>query len=443
MRFKLNKISFLVAILPMLFFALPILAQENLDDLIAKMDKMQNNREKYNSLIKIIDELSKYDIDLKEVYIKEAVKVSTAIKDTFLMIDIYKRWGDYEIDRSNYQQSMLNYQELLFLQENFQYFTDTLAYSKTLNDIGNCHRRMGNFDKALEFYHQAFQLRLDVGNKRDIASSYNDLGNTYMYLKNYDKAEEFLNKSREMILAINDSATLVHTSLNQGNLMYRKGKMDEAIKYYNEGLEIGRKLNDVSMITACLNNIASIYYFKDDYLNAIKIHKINLEEREKIGEKHAISISHYNLGNCYTWLSDFKKAMGHYEKAKEIQTSIDAKASLLNTLQAMAEMNVEAKKFETAIEYYDELILLKDSFLTIEKLKFIEENEALYNNLRLKKELEVYEKENQILLLKKENAEKNAEIERTQKILAFIFFPLLIAFGFLGYNKYYLKKSTA
>ena len=432
---------FLVLSVILFFLFTPFLkAQKNLDSLVFHLEEMEDNKAKVRNMLYIFEQLADYGEDVQEIYLFDAVKLANNLKDTFLLIETYEKWANFEFKRSNYHEALMTYHDLTSLKENFPLFTDTLSYSQTLNRMGSCHYGMGNFESALEYYNRALLLRMEVGDKSMIALTYNDMGNSYVFMGDYDKAEEFLNKSRKLMIANNDSSILYHTSINMGNLMYKKGEMKKAINFYNEGLALGQKFNLPNVITSCLNNIASVYYYQDDYKKSLQIHLLNLEEREKIGEQHAISVSHFNIANCYTMLGNFQKAKEHYHKAKEIQLTIDAKNSLVNTFQALAEMHIEAKEYNLAVDYYDDLILLKDSLLNVEKVRIIEENEAIFNNLRLRKEIELYEKENQILQLKKENAEKQAEIERTQKRMLFIFLPvLLLIFLWIG-NRFLGKK---
>lgn len=151
-------------------------------------------------------------------------------------------------------------------------------------NIGLVYRNLGEYDKALEYYFKALEIRKDVlGEKHpNTAGSYGNIGVVYHNLEDYDKALEFYNKALEIdkdVLGENHHDTAI--SYNNIGVVYDElGDYDKALEYHNKALEI---------------------------------------KKEVLGEKHAsTAMSYNNIGNVYDDLGDYDKALEYHNKALEI-----------------------------------------------------------------------------------------------------------------------------
>ena len=151
-------------------------------------------------------------------------------------------------------------------------------------NIGLVYRNLGEYDKALDYYFKALEIRKDVlGEKHpNTAGTYGNIGVVYHNLEDYDKALEFYNKALEI-----DKDVL------------GENHHDTAISY---------------------NNIGVVYDELGDYDKALEFHNKALEiKKEVLGEKHAsTAMSYNNIGNVYDDLGDYDKALEYHNKALEI-----------------------------------------------------------------------------------------------------------------------------
>ena len=151
-------------------------------------------------------------------------------------------------------------------------------------NIGLVYRNLGDYNKALEYYFKALEIRKDVlGEKHpNTAGTYGNIGVVYHNLEDYDKALEFYNKALEIdkdVLGENHHDTAI--SYNNIGVVYDElGDYDKALEYHNKALEI---------------------------------------KKEVLGEKHAsTAMSYNNIGNVYDDLGDYDKALEYHNKALEI-----------------------------------------------------------------------------------------------------------------------------
>ena len=151
-------------------------------------------------------------------------------------------------------------------------------------NIGLVYRNLGDYNKALDYYFKALEIRKDVlGEKHpNTAGTYGNIGVVYHNLEDYDKVLEFYNKALEIdkdVLGENHHDTAI--SYNNIGVVYDElGDYDKALEYHNKALEI---------------------------------------KKEVLGEKHAsTAMSYNNIGNVYDDLGDYDKALEYHNKALEI-----------------------------------------------------------------------------------------------------------------------------
>ena len=84
-----------------------------------------------------------------------------------------------------------------------QYAMKAIKYAESTNDheqlvkgysyIGVCHRNLGNYTDALEYYRLGLKKAQELKVTDQEAYAYINLGNLYLYQEQYDEAEENLN----------------------------------------------------------------------------------------------------------------------------------------------------------------------------------------------------------------------------------------------------------
>ena len=96
---------------------------------------------------------------------------------------------------------------------------------QSLFEKGNTYYYKGNYDKAIEYYEKAIELKSDD-------EVYYNMGYVYCNKGNYDKAIECYEKAIELKPDKNEAYN------NMGNTYYYKGNYDKAIEYYEKAIEL-------------------------------------------------------------------------------------------------------------------------------------------------------------------------------------------------------------
>ena len=287
---------------------------------------------------KYIELLWKYGIFLGDyAYYKESVEINlrfvrlseatngqneTTAKAYNNIGNVYRKLGDYD-KALEYHFKALEIRKSLLRENN----SDT---AMSYINIGAVYDELGDYDKALEYDFKALEIYKAVlgENHPDTAMSYNNIGIVYSILGDYGKALEYHFKSLEIqkvVLGENHPETAGSYN-NIGLDQYKLGDYDKALEYYNKALKIRKDvLGEKHPNTAnSYDNIGIVYGDLGDYDKALECQFKALEIRKVVlGENHPENAGSYNnIGNVYANLGDYNKALEYYNKAFGIYIAV-------------------------------------------------------------------------------------------------------------------------
>ena len=320
---------------------------------------------------KYIELLWKYGIFLGDyAYYKESVEINlrfvrlseatngqneTTAKAYNNIGNVYRKLGDYD-KALEYHFKALEIRKSLLRENN----SDT---AMSYINIGAVYDELGDYDKALEYDFKALEIYKAVlgENHPDTAMSYNNIGIVYSILGDYGKALEYHFKSLEIqkvVLGENHPETAGSYN-NIGLDQYKLGDYDKALEYYNKALKIRKDvLGEKHPNTAnSYDNIGIVYGDLGDYDKALECQFKALEIRKYVlGENHPeIASSYNNIGIVYSKLGDYDKALECQFKALEIRKVVLGENHPENAGSYNNIGNVYANlgDYNKALEYYN------------------------------------------------------------------------------------------
>ena len=232
-----------------------------------------------------------------------------------------------------------------------------------LNNLGTSYYSLGNYNKAIEYYKKALEIRINTldENHPDVASSYNNLGAAYNGLGDYNKAIYFFEKALEIkINTLGENHPNVASSYNNLGAAYNDlGDYNKAIEYHEKALEIRINTLDEnhSDLATSYNNLGAAYNNLGDYNKAIEYYKKALEIRiNTLDENHPdLATSYYNLGISYDGLEDYGKAIEYYKKALEIRinTLDENHPDIASSYNNLGVVYNDLGDYNKAIEYHE------------------------------------------------------------------------------------------
>jgi predicted ATPase len=203
----------------------------------------------------------------------------------------------------------------------FKGLSDLIGQSMTLQCVGMCHFRKGEYNKALEV----------LGRSGELA---------------------------QQAKAIGELAT--NTTLKAG-VYSELGDFAQSDENYKKAEELAKKDGDPYKIARIYNNWGDLRMREWRYTDALAILEKSLEPAKRSGNLRLSGYAYGNIGECLVFTGDVVKAKPHIERAKAIFEKVDEK--LMGSRMIMVEgiIHRKAKEWEKARECARKSIFVAES----------------------------------------------------------------------------------
>ncbi|MCK4765148.1 MAG: tetratricopeptide repeat protein [Candidatus Aminicenantes bacterium] len=226
--------------------------------------------------------------------------------------------------------------------------------------IGILQADFGDYDSAIEQYHEAMEIFENTGDISGVSNSLVQIGMIYQYKGDYDTALKQYEKSLQIKEQIGDRKGL-SSSLRQIGMIYQyKGDYDAALKQYEMSLDIDKQIGDMKGVSSSSHQIGMIYQYKGDYDAALKQYEKSLEIDEQIGDIKGVSTNLLQVGNIYYTKGDYERALSRYEKSMEIDRKIGDIRGIAETLIGIGNIYLHKGQYDLAFEQYKESLEIKE-----------------------------------------------------------------------------------
>ncbi len=257
---------------------------------------------------------------------------------------------------------------------------------------GNVHRKLGDFNKAIEAYLKALPISQAANDENGIARSFNGLGIAYNLLGDYDKSLESFLSSLKTYEQYEDKTGTADALNNVGIHYLYLGEFDMALDYYLKALDIRREIGDIDDISASLNNIGDVYSDLGKSDSALQYFHEALKLWEEHGNNDLIFALQINIGLLYSDLNDHNKAMEHYQKGLDIANKIGDNWGMATTFNYIGMAHLKSGNYERAKQFFKQSL---DLALKIEAKALVKEGYKNFSDLFMaledhKRSLEYY-----------------------------------------------------
>ena len=245
-----------------------------------------------------------------------------------------------------------------------------LTRSSYLFVQGEIYWRAGSFAKALRVLHQSLEVMEDIlQSHTSITRCLNAIGNCHSKLGEPDKAKEYYERAYEMRKELSGSTNHFDMPLfkgqigtvyeEKGRICRRAGQDDEASKQfrkaigcYQEALELTKELKIPGMLIAALynRNIANAHAWLREHREAYQPAKNAYEIRKDVLGNHPWTVrSAFQMAKICRRLEDYDEAKEFYEEAWEIEKSLgqgnhgEVMVRIVESYEAMLEGRDERK----------------------------------------------------------------------------------------------------
>lgn len=301
------------------------------------------------------------------------------------------------------------------------------------NYLGTVYFERSQFDRALQHYVKALELRKTIDDKVGMSKTINNMGRVHHKLGNYDKAIELFREALR-VKPENDQSGRVNT-LNNLGLVYRsKGNIPSAMAVFQEALQLAESIQSVQGIAYSMMSLGETYKMTGQLTLAESYMQDALAHYESIQYAHGVAYTLLRAGVIYAEMGDSAKALDYYERSERSAEQIKQNGLLRDIAWEKAKLFEAAADLPQALLYLHKYISLQEAIL----------NSDLHQKiLILQNQHELEAKAKEIELLQKGVTLKDAQLKIQWLLLAVVatFLVASIVFALFLYRQNKWRKN--
>ena len=378
-------------------------------------------------------------------YHKKSLEIRQKQGDIKLIGSSLNRLGTLAYSKQDFKLAEDYYRQVLDIRRKEN---DKRGAGIVLNNLGNTNNQLGNVDKAISYYKEAYEIFKELDYKQGIASTLNGMGVIYGQWKYYPSALQVYMESLEIVEGLGDQKQTANTLMNIGiiynnitvdtltkiygnsfrdSIYIKKLKLNydlvtNAIRYHNLSLEKRKQINDIRGIGASLANLGITYSDIGDINKARKYFEEWLAIADQIQDKDQQTAIYISLGLLYRYEGRYDNAIDYFNRAYETAKEINMKSHLQTISDKLSQVYELKGDFELALNYYKSYSDLKDSIMT-------QDGQKLMQEMQVKYETDAKEKENQ--LLRKDQVINESRLRQQRFAIYTFIFVILAVIGFV------------
>ncbi|WP_170039507.1 tetratricopeptide repeat-containing sensor histidine kinase [Polaribacter gangjinensis] len=330
------------------------------------------------------------------VALEESKKILLNNKDELQLADVYRELGQAKSTISKYKEAI---EDVKRAEKIFIAYKNDSGLEKTYETLGLNYAELGDYETAVSFLFKSLAIKEKIGVKDGMASIYNNIGRQLYNQRNYEEAIKYYDKSAAYSKAAGDEKTYGITLVNSANILISQKNYLEGEKRLLSAIESFEKLKFDRGVQTCYNNLGAIFLRDEKYQKGIDYLKKALIIANKNQNKQGVPLILHNIGYGYRGLKNYEEALKWYEEAEKVATENTADAYTFTEIyKYRAVLDSTRGKFESAYLYKSKYQKLYEKMLNDKSITAVNE---------LKTKYETQKKENEILNLSKQNAQKN------------------------------------
>jgi len=332
----------------------------------------------------------------------------------------------------------------------------------SFNNRGTVAWYRGNYPQALDHYLQSLKLMEQIGNKKGLSDANNNVGMVHYYLGNYEKTIEYYKRSLQIDEELGSKAGVALSYNNiggvydeMGNESVASGKLQEATDLYKRALDsyqssarASEEVNDKENLALVYGNLGGVYNemalleekagrttsAQELYDQSVASHNRALKLKEEAGDQFGIAGTYISMGQTSLNRKKYDDAIGFFAKGLELGRQLNAKERVKNACSGLAEAYEKKNDLENAFKYRMIFIQVKDSIYGDELAGQVAGMQTKY---------ETEKKEQQILLLNKEQEIKSTQLGRQEIVIwsAGIILLIVVGSGLYVLNRFRVAKK--
>ncbi|MEQ8237806.1 MAG: sensor histidine kinase [Cyclobacteriaceae bacterium] len=298
------------------------------------------------------------ELDSADYFFQRAEKIALAINQEDILLKVRNNIGLVHRARAEYKEAIEVWQYVL---TGYKAQANMPFISYVLMNIGSTYYMMENWPLGDQYYEEALQINLDLGDPERIGKSYSALSYGYSSRGKIDSAIFYNEKAISFLEKTNNLYALANAKRSKCADLGLLEEFRKSCECYEEVIELDKKMGNLQGIMISQKNIGTNYINLNRYSLAIKYLDEALRLSNKIGEKRVRQTIHSSLAKAYFNSNKFREAYLHADSSQVLEDTLRGS----EIQEQLSELNV---KYETA---------QKEQEITEQKLEIAEQETTI------------------------------------------------------------------
>lgn len=293
--------------------------------------------------------------------------------------------GNIHFFQSSYDSTLYHYAQCLKISEELE---DSSRMGAMYNNIGLVLTYQTKYDSSLTLLFKAREIREKVEESR-LGGVLNNIGLCYQRMGDLDKAYEYFLEAAASKEKYDQELSLSNTLNNIGIVLKGLGRPKEAVPFYERSLEIAEKFNDKTKQANAHNNLAAIYQDDPDFHgHALDHYKMSVELKLEMGDKAGLFNSYAQLADLLSEMGQNAEALQYLTNAEKLNEELGQNLFTSIMYQVKSDVLWRIGRKDEAFEALKESNRLKAEEMTTDRNEKIAELEAKFEKAQNQAEIE-------------------------------------------------------
>ncbi len=319
--------------------------------------------------------------------------------------DLSTKMGICYFNLKDFQKSDNAFAEALFSLSESEYATriEVLSYR---SKIGN---KTNSYDKSLRYDQEILEIYRSLGNQRGMQASLNNVAFDYVHLQQYQQAIEVFSESLSLAEKMESpSGTIIELLINIGICYQNANDLKKALAAFRKAYGmVGNTTQELPLKAEIENIMAVTHYYSGDLYNAELYSKNSINSSIACNNRNLLQVCYFTYSQILKTGNDYIKALEYYEMHLALKDSLEREMQRDEQLLSQKNLDIEKREKELRLKLAEEEM----SEIELKRVKLeAEKKQQEYDLLRKQNELEVSEKERILQSLVLARQEQEAEL---------------------------------
>jgi len=264
------------------------------------------------------------------------------------------------------------------------------------NYVGIIYRNMGNYSRAVDFYHKALVKAQALKLPIQEAYAHNNIGEIFMLQNDGNSAQKHIKEAIQMFQARQDKRGEAYGYLRLGEVYEQQKNYQQALQAFFKVEEIRSKMPNKYSVKVAWHRIGVVYGRQADYPQALKYLDRALAYNQKANDIRGINSLRNSKAEVYLKLGKYKEAIELARTSLEETSRLNAKPLMYRSAQILHLAFAKLGEFEKAYAYQQKYIATLELFLNERNLNHIDALNFSYKLTKKQMELERVQEQNRL-----------------------------------------------